>query len=105
MAAKRGATTSFLRRAVIFQRPKVAFRVLNFEANLAKVILGFVILESRADLLQRKTPIDNGLEPVSRYRANHVLLIGAAADGDAADPDLIRKQCWDRHFARKTGQD
>src|SRR5437867_2655678 len=78
---------------------------LKFEANLAKVLLGFVMLEGSDDFLQRKTAVDNGLQTIGRYRPNHVLLICSAANGDPADANLIRKQCRDRHFSRKTSQD
>src|SRR5439155_14517389 len=73
----------------------------KFEANLAEVLLGFVILEGSDDFLQRKTAVDDGLQTIDRYRPNHVLLICAAANGDPADANLIRKQCRDRHFSRK----
>src|SRR2546425_13270538 len=79
--------------------------ILKFEANLAKVLLGFVILEGSDDFLQQKTAVDNGLQMIGRYRPNHVLLICSAANGDPADTNLIRKQCRDRHFSRKTSQD
>src|SRR5260370_41501137 len=79
--------------------------ILKFEANLAKVLLGFVILEGSDDFLQRKTAVDNWLQTIGRYRPNHVLLICSAANGDPADTNLIRKQCRDRHFSRKTSQD
>src|SRR5438105_13594158 len=81
------------------------FSSSKFEANLAKMLLGFVILEGSDDFLQRKTPVDDGLQTIGRYRPNHVLLICPAANGDAADANLIRKQCRDRHFCRKTSQD
>ncbi len=79
--------------------------ILKFEANLAKVLLGFEILEGSDDFLQRKTAVDNGFQTIGRYRPNHVLLICSAANGDPADTNLIRKQCRDRHFSRKTSQD
>src|SRR5256714_2163491 len=79
--------------------------VLKFEANLAKVLLGFVMLEGSDDFLQQKTAVDNGLQTIGRYRPNHVLLICSAANGDPADTNLIRKQCRDRRFSRKTSQD
>ena len=75
--------------------------ILKFEANLAKVLLGFVILEGSDDFLQQKTAVDNGLQTIGRYRPNHVLLICSAANGDPADTNLIRKQCRDRHCSRK----
>jgi hypothetical protein len=40
--------------------------VLEFEANLAKVLLGFVILEGSDDFLQQKTAVDNGLQTIGR---------------------------------------
>src|SRR2546430_15133764 len=79
--------------------------ILKFEANLAKVLLGFVILEGSDDFLQQKTAVDNGLQTIGGYRPNHVLLICSAANGDPADTNLIRKQCRDRHCSRKTSQD
>src|SRR5882672_469587 len=79
--------------------------ILKFEANLAEVLLGFVILEGSDDFLQRKTAVDNGLQTIDRYRPNHVLLICSAANGDPGDTNLVRKQCRDRHFYRKTSQD
>jgi hypothetical protein len=79
--------------------------ILKFEANLAKMLLGFVILEGSDDFLQQKTAVDNRLQTIGRYRPNHVLLICSAANGDPADTNLIRKQCRDRHFSRKTSQD
>src|SRR6266700_3176802 len=80
--------------------------ILKLEANLAKVLLGFVILEGSDDFLQRKTAVNNRLQTIGRYRPNHVLLIGSAANGDPADTNLIRKQCpRDRHFSRNTSQD
>src|SRR6184192_4446505 len=79
--------------------------ILKFEANLAKVLLGFEILEGPDDFLQRKTAVDNGLKTIGRDRSNHVLLICSAANGDPADTNLIRKECRDRHFSRKTSQD
>src|SRR5437773_6871788 len=79
--------------------------ILKFEANLAKLLLGFVILEGSDDFLQQKTAVDNGLQTIGRYRPNHVLLICSVANGDPADTNLIRKQCRDRHFSRKTSQD
>jgi hypothetical protein len=66
--------------------------ILKFEANLAKVLLGFVILEGSDDFLKRKTAVDNGLQTIGRYRPDHVLLICSAANGDPADTNLIRKQ-------------
>ena len=45
--------------------------ILKFEANLAKVLLGFVILECSDDFLQQKTVVDNGLRTIGRYRPNH----------------------------------
>ena len=63
--------------------------ILKFEANLAKVLLGFVILEGSDDFLQRKSAVDNGLQTIGRYRPNHVLLICSAANGDPADTNLI----------------
>jgi hypothetical protein len=56
------------------------------------VLLGFIILEGSGDFLQRKTAVDNGLQPIGRYRPNHVLLIGSAANGEPADTNLIRQQ-------------
>src|SRR6059036_2910545 len=79
--------------------------ILKFKANLAKVLLRFVILEGSDDFLQQKTAIDNGLQTIGRYRPNHVFLIGSAANGDPADTNLIRKQYRDRHFSSKTSQD
>src|SRR6266567_9510627 len=79
--------------------------ILQFEANLAKVLLGFVILEGSDDFLQQKMVVDNGLQTIGRYRPNHVPLICSAANGDPADTNLIRKQCRDRHFSRNTSQD
>src|SRR2546423_4808815 len=79
--------------------------ILKFEANLAEVLLGFVIVEGSDDFLQRKTAVDNGLQTIGRYRPNHVLLILSAANGDPADTNLIRKQCGNRHFSRKNSQD
>ena len=79
--------------------------VLKFEANLAKVLLGSVILEGSDHFLQRKTAVDNGLQTIGCYRANHVLLIRSAANGNPADSNLIRKQCRDRYFSRKTSQE
>ena len=35
--------------------------ISKFEAHLAKVLLGFVILEGSYDFLQDKTAVDNGL--------------------------------------------
>ena len=69
------------------------------------MLLGFVILEGSGDFLQQKTMVDNGLQTVHRYRSNHVLLICSTANGDPADTNLIRKQCRDRDFTRKTSQD
>jgi hypothetical protein len=85
--------------------PHPAGEILKFEANLAKVLLGFVILEGSDDFLQPKTAVDNGLQTIGRYRPNHVLLICSAANGDPADTNLIRKQCRDRYFPRDTSQD
>ena len=79
--------------------------ILKFEANLAKVLLGFVILEGSDDFLQQKTVVDNGLQTIGRYCPNHVLLICSAANRDPADTNLIRKYCRDRYFSRKTSQD
>src|SRR5437899_1017720 len=53
--------------------------ILKLEANLAKVLLGFVILEGSDDFLQQKTAVDNGLQTIDRYRPNHVFLICSAA--------------------------
>src|SRR4051812_42847030 len=61
---------------------------LKLEANLAKVLLGFVMLEGSDNFLQRKTAVDNGLQTIGRYRPDHVLLICSAADGDPADTNL-----------------
>src|SRR5207248_11237992 len=79
--------------------------ILKFEANLAKVLLGFEIFEGSGDFLQRKTAIDNGLQTIGRCRPNHVLLIRSTANGDPADTNLIRKECRDLHFCRNTSQD
>src|SRR3954452_7871024 len=63
------------------------------------------MLEGSDDVLQWKTAVDNGLQTIDRNRADHVLLICSAANGDPADTNLIRKQRRDRHFSRKTSQD
>ena len=79
--------------------------ILKLEANLAKVLLGFEIFEGSDDFLQQKTAVDNGLQTIDRYRPNHVLLICSAANGDSTDTNLIREQCRDLHFCRRTSQD
>jgi len=38
----------------------------KLEAHLAEVLLGFVMPEGRADFLQRKTVVDDGLQTVDR---------------------------------------
>src|SRR5258706_9071943 len=63
--------------------------ILKLEANLSKMLLGFVIVEGSDDVLQRKTAVDNGLQTIGRYRPNHILLICSAANGDPADTNLI----------------
>src|ERR1039458_9393048 len=78
---------------------------LKFEANFAEVLLGFIILEGSGDFLQRKTAVNNGLQPIGRYRPNHVLLIGSTANGEPADTNLIRQQRPDCDFCRYTSQD
>jgi len=57
------------------------FRILKFEANLAKVLLGSVYLKA-APISCSRNGVDNGLQTIGRYRPNHVLLIGSAANGD-----------------------
>ena len=69
------------------------------------MLLGFVILEGSDDFLQQKAAVDNGLQTIDRYRPNHVLLICSAANGYAADANLIRKKRRDRHFCSKASQD
>src|SRR5580692_10369075 len=78
--------------------------ILKFEANLAEVLLGFVMPERSDDFRKRKTAVDNRLQTIGRYRPDHILLIRSAANGDSADTNLIRKQRRDRHFSRKTSQ-
>ena len=90
-------------RVIISLRPAV--RELKFEAHFAKMLLGFVVLAGSDDFLQRKSAVNNMLETIGHYRPNHVLFICAAADGDPANSNLIRKQCRDRHFSRNTSQD
>jgi hypothetical protein len=102
------STVGFKARPPRLPHPAVGSReseILKFEASLAKVLLGFVILEGSDDFLQQKTAVYDGLQTIDRYRPNHVLLICSAANGDPADTNLIRKQCRDRHFSRKTSQD
>src|SRR5205823_9859377 len=98
-AAERGGAPSFS-PGRSSSTPRAGYRIqqstggiLKFEANLAEVLLEFVILEGSDDFLQQKTAVDNGLQTIDRYRLNHVLLICSAANGDPAYTNLIRKQC------------
>jgi len=54
--------------------PAVDREISKFEANLAEVLLGFVMHEGSDYFLQRIKAVDNGLQTIGHYRPIHVLL-------------------------------
>ena len=69
------------------------------------MLLGFLVPESVCQFTQRKRAVNNGLDAIVFYGRDHVLLLGATADGDAFKGSVFRKQRSRGHVplkARKT---
>src|SRR5712664_3218025 len=71
----------------------------KLKADLAEVFLGFLVLKSSRDLLQRKAPIDYRFQIVCRNRPNHIFLISSAANRNSADTNLSREYSREQDFA------
>src|SRR5262249_4573279 len=100
------------RTARSWARPACGWSVLplerssmsNLEADLTEVVLGPVILQGGSDLLETEGSVNHRLQPVHLDRADHVFLVGSAADRDSAHADLRGKQGRYEHLARETRQ-
>jgi hypothetical protein len=57
----------------------------DIDADLSEMTLSLVVLERCANLVEFEPSIEHRLEPVHFDRADHVFLVGAAADGNAVD--------------------
>ena len=63
------------------------------EADLAKMCSCLLMPERLADLRKGENPVDGWFQPVGLDRADHILLVLAAADGEADDAAVAVDDC------------
>ena len=66
------------------------------------MLLGFIILEGPNDFLQRKTPVNNGLQTIAPLPLESCPLDRLCCQLDPADTNLIYKQRRDCQLARQS---